>query len=856
MVSKRAPPAAGAQSAFMSHPHTPRPRMEQLRERALSALERGSLSLGHLPMEGARDLQALLEELRIYQAELELQNQELVESQTRTAELLQRYSALFQHSPLPALLLDDQGNIREANDRARDLFGLRQTPLIRHSVFRLLPDRDDPTLSALLRQTGREPAARHKTARVRLRTLQVADQPFDAHLFCLSARDDAGLSGDASWILQLVDRSDQEQLERERQALQASEARWRQLFEDTEQAILVIEDGRITQANPAAARLLRVAAPHQLHGHSPVEFAPPWQAGGQSSADVFERALQSALDGGATHIDFDVQTRGGLRLTAEVSMTRMAFEGRAAVQTLWTDVTVRRRAEAAQLQRREALQRELAQREEALSDLGHRLQLSHTERASILETATSGMAVLIGTDLADTNQRFNELLGYDDHALSGQPVQGCFQHPEQYQQFLDACAQAQARGDTRRSVVECRRQDGTSLWARLTTHAVDPARPQQGLVIVLDDLSLEREALASLERARLLSEEASRMKSALMANVSHELRTPLNAIIGFDDLLRATELTPRQQGFVQQIHDASRQLLSLVNDLLDFSQMGLGPVALDRRRVGTADLMRAACEPAAERARAKGLDFELQLSDPLPQQVVGDPKRLRQLVRILLDNAVKFTASGRIRVALEQVEQDADTVVLRCSVDDTGIGIQPEQQARLFHPFQQADPSAARRFGGAGLGLSIAKALAEDMGGAIGCTSVPGQGSAFWFTVRLGLSDQAAGDAVEPASPDPKAPAAGGSRAPSAAPAARSPPGRLAELISALERSDASALELVASAMPELKAWLQSDYTDFREAVERFDFEHAWQRLSRHGIAPGTGLARPPLGPTAESETT
>lgn len=280
------------------------------------------------------------------------------------------------------------------------------------------------------------------------------------------------------------------------------------------------------------------------------------------------------------------------------------------------------------------------------------------------------------------------------------------------------------------------------------------AEMQQNIDQATEDLRETLETIEiqniELDFARKEALEASRIKSEFLANMSHEIRTPLNGIIGFTELLLKSPLPRQQRDHLSTIRKSSEILLTIINDILDFSKIEAGKLILDRVPFQLRDIVEEVMVMLAPAAHAKNLDLVPLVYNDVPDNIMGDPLRVKQVITNLVNNAIKFTQTGEVvlRASLEEEEADTNRVTLRLSITDSGVGLSRAQQQSLFNAFSQADASTARQYGGTGLGLAISKRLVEEMGGKIGLESELGKGSTFWFTLTSELTTS--GEAIAP----------------------------------------------------------------------------------------------------------
>ena len=513
-----------------------------------------------------------------------------------------------------------------------------------------------------------------------------------------------------------------QQLEAERQRFSDAERWYRQIIEFAPDGMLVVDDqGDIVIANPKA---------HQQFGYQPggliglrVEELMPVATRERHVhyREAFMRSsAQRAMD--SVNGEFRALHADGHEFPVELGLTRLPPVDDRSESTCVTvrDITERKQYE-------QTIADQLEFQRVLLDTLPYPVFFKDSD------------ARYLGF-----NQAFLEFFGVEREALLGKTVLQFIALPAQdraaYQEANERILQ---HGGT--YMAEMHIPDAANvLHPVLYSLASYPGSDGRiaGLVGTLIDIAAQKEAQRAQEEARALAEDATRLKSDFLANMSHEIRTPMNVIMGMAHLALSTELNKRQRNYVEKISTAAQGLLGIINDILDFSKIEAGKMHFERVDFWLEDVLNGLVDLATLRAQEKGLELLFDIAPEVPTGLIGDPLRLSQILNNLLSNAIKFTQRGEIRLSISTEQRQDSQAWLRFDVADTGIGMNEQQQQRLFQAFTQADSSTSRQFGGTGLGLAISKRLVDLMGGEIGVDSEPGIGSTFWFRVPLGVQEQ------------------------------------------------------------------------------------------------------------------
>ncbi len=314
------------------------------------------------------------------------------------------------------------------------------------------------------------------------------------------------------------------------------------------------------------------------------------------------------------------------------------------------------------------------------------------------------------------------LLGYNPDNLVGKRFID-YVHPSDVEEARSSFQHRMKTWENFTSEIRLRRNDGSYIWVEASGNVILDEKHQLSVVYVSRDVTVKRQAQLEIVNSKEAAETANSAKSEFLANMSHEIRTPMNGIIGMTNLTLMSNLSEEQRENLTMVKNSGESLLRIINSVLDFSKIEAGKVSLESIRFDGSMLLKRICSPFIIQAQNKGVEFNLNFDDRIPEYLIGDPNRLGQILNNLIGNSMKFTAEGHVTVSAEVYQRSSASIHIKFSVEDTGIGIAEKDRDKIFRSFSQVDGSITRRYGGTGLGLSISRQLVEMMHGHIDFTS-------------------------------------------------------------------------------------------------------------------------------------
>ena len=552
--------------------------------------------------------------------------------------------------------------------------------------------------------------------------------------------EDHALVGINAVVLDITERRAQEERNRDNEAL------FRALFEGSADAHLLAALGAgFVSANQAAVELFGCASVDELLQLGPASVSPEFQPDGRRSDQLAHEYMRRAVDEGTWQFEWIHMRRDGSLFHADVLLNGVDIGGKGIVHGTVRDITARVRTDAAL---RAASQR-----------------LEQNER--MIRTVTDNLPALVGYWDAQlhcqfANRPYLEWLGRPASEVIGHTALELMDEAQMAQ--VTPYVEGVLRGEPQFFERQLRRKgsDGRGdhviqAWGSYIPDFDEDGRVR-GFYMLHSDVTELKRTQSRLEEALHAAEAASSAKGEFLANMSHEIRTPMNAIIGLARLLEEAKLDRRERAYVARMQMAARALLAMLNDVLDYSKVEAGQLALERTAFRIDDVLASIAVLGTAGAWHKGIEPVFAVDPALPARLDGDPMRLQQVLLNLVGNAVKFTERGEVVLSIDVLRREEGWVELAFAVRDTGIGIAPEQQQRMFEAFSQADSSTSRKYGGTGLGLAISRRLVGLMGGDLRVESVAGEGARFGFSAWFGI--EAGPSPALPASP----PASGANR--------------------------------------------------------------------------------------------
>ena len=552
--------------------------------------------------------------------------QELLTTAETLKESMARTQSLVDSALDAVISTDHNGRVVGWNSMAGQIFGYSQEQALNRDVAELIV----PPAHREAHQQGVARFTKTGTPRIIGQRVEINAMRADGTEFPVELTIAAVKQKDIYYFNAYIrDITERKRAENE---IRGMEERYRTLFDQSRDGLLIIDNNIFVDCNNATVTMLRYRNKEELLQAHPSALSPPYQPDGRSSFEKAEEMMAIAMKKGSHRFEWMHRRADGDDFPVEVTLTVIPFKGRQIIHTAWRDITDRKRTEEELKRSHEKLEHLVAVRTKELEAANRDLQAELAER-------------------------------------------------------------------------------------KLAEEAV--------------------------RKAKEIAEQATHAKSDFLANMSHEIRTPMNAIIGMSHLALKTELNSKQRNYLDNINRSAESLLGIIDDILDFTKIEAGKMAMEETPFRLEDVLHNLASVIGFKAEDKGLELLFDTAPDVPMALIGDPLRLGQILTNLGSNAIKFTEKGEVVIITRLKQRRGGCAILHFTICDTGIGLTPEQQDKLFQAFSQADSSTTRKYGGTGLGLTISKKLTELMGGSIWVQSNPGKGSNFHFTASFGIQEDA-----------------------------------------------------------------------------------------------------------------
>ncbi|MCB1144594.1 MAG: bacteriohemerythrin [Leptospiraceae bacterium] len=453
----------------------------------------------------------------------------------------------------------------------------------------------------------------------------------------------------------------------------------------------------------------------------------------EHSSGEIEENSRNAQKGELINFETFHRDKFGKIQIVQLTIRPITLSGKNMISAVWRNITEQKEKEI-------ELEKYRSHLEDLVETRTKELKEKNEELKGVFDSSSFGIAVVENRTIINCNSKLEEIFGYEPGELINQPKRIIYIDDDTYISIGKEIHNSIMKNQIYvKDEIESIKKNGERFWARIKVGLLNNLEDRTRLVAIYEDITESRKVSEELKLAKYQAEEAARAKSNFLANMSHEIRTPLNAIIGMTYLTQKSDLNPKQKEYLAKIQYSGEHLLSIINDILDYSKIEAQKFTIEHSEFNLETILKNISNLLSDRINEKNLELIFEISPEIPPVLLGDQLRIGQILINFVSNAIKFTEKGEITIGCKVIEKKEKSILLNFSVRDTGIGIGKHSLGLLFKSFQQADMSISRKYGGTGLGLAISKRLVELMDGNIGVESEEGKGSNFWFQIQLDL---------------------------------------------------------------------------------------------------------------------